>query len=105
MEEKKLDIHNHILPKNWPDLKERFLSLFRDLQTQKVNTEDRYGYGGWVSLDHSCGGCPQPGYANMMKVNANFFFIFTVNMIWVTVLFQDGNFFRKVEENCWSPEV
>ena len=24
MEGKKLDIHNHILPKNWPDLKERF---------------------------------------------------------------------------------
>ena len=75
MEEKKLDIHNHILPKNWPDLKERFLSLFKNLQTQKENTDHRYGYGGWVSLDHSCGGCPQPGYANMMKVSANMSFI------------------------------
>ena len=28
MEGKKLDIHNHILPKNWPDLKERFLRVF-----------------------------------------------------------------------------
>ena len=37
-----------------------------------VNTGDRYGYGGWVSLDHSCGGCPQPGYANMMKVSATY---------------------------------
>ena len=26
MEGKKLDIHNHILPKNWPDLKERFFT-------------------------------------------------------------------------------
>ena len=71
MEEKKLDIHNHILPKNWPDLKERFLPLSKIVRKQIVNTEDRYGYGGWVSLDHSCGGCPQPGYANMMKVSAN----------------------------------
>ena len=31
----------------------------------------RYGYGGWVSLDHTCGGCPKPGKANMMKVMAN----------------------------------
>ena len=28
----KLDIHNHILPASWPDLKKR------------------YGYGGWVQL-------------------------------------------------------
>ena len=77
MEGKKLDIHNHILPKNWPDLKERFLSLFKNVQKQIIDkeTDDRYGYGGWVSLDHSCGGCPQPGYANMMKVSANMSFI------------------------------
>lgn len=40
----KIDIHTHILPENWPNLKEEF------------------GYGGWVSLDHH-----HSGQANMMK--------------------------------------
>jgi len=40
----KIDIHTHILPENWPNLKEEF------------------GYGGWVSLDHR-----QSGQAKMMK--------------------------------------
>jgi len=31
----KIDLHTHILPKNWPDLKEK------------------YGYGGWISLKHT----------------------------------------------------
>ncbi|MER3522741.1 MAG: 2-amino-3-carboxymuconate-6-semialdehyde decarboxylase [Ignavibacteria bacterium] len=39
----KIDIHTHILPKNWPDLR------------------DTYGYGGWVRLDHH-----KPGCARMM---------------------------------------
>ncbi|XP_052804180.1 2-amino-3-carboxymuconate-6-semialdehyde decarboxylase-like isoform X2 [Mya arenaria] len=57
----KIDIHTHILPEKWPDLRER------------------YGYGDWVQLDHSCEGrC-----ANMMK---------------------GGNFFRKVDPNCWALE-
>ncbi|MGH7178263.1 MAG: amidohydrolase family protein [Tepidisphaeraceae bacterium] len=30
----KIDLHTHILPKNWPDLREK------------------YGYGGWVRLEH-----------------------------------------------------
>ncbi|XP_029461226.1 2-amino-3-carboxymuconate-6-semialdehyde decarboxylase isoform X2 [Rhinatrema bivittatum] len=34
----KIDIHSHILPKDWPDLKKR------------------YGYGGWVQLHHHCKG-------------------------------------------------
>ncbi|XP_070565734.1 2-amino-3-carboxymuconate-6-semialdehyde decarboxylase-like [Ptychodera flava] len=40
----KIDIHNHILPERWPDLKER------------------YGYGGWIQMHHHC-----KGRAKMMK--------------------------------------
>ncbi|XOV78043.1 MAG: amidohydrolase family protein [Aestuariibacter sp.] len=57
----KIDIHTHILPKHWPNLKER------------------YGYGGFVSLDHHKCGC-----ARMMI---------------------DDRFFREIEDNCWDPNV
>ena len=57
----KIDIHTHILPKEWPSLKEK------------------YGYGGWINLDHHKTGC-----ARMMK---------------------DKHFFREVESNCWDPDV
>ncbi len=40
----KIDIHSHILPRNWPDLKET------------------YGYGGFVQIEHHETGC-----ATMMK--------------------------------------
>jgi aminocarboxymuconate-semialdehyde decarboxylase len=58
----KIDIHAHILPERWPNLKER------------------YGYGGFINLDHH-----QPGAARMMR--------------------DDGFFFREIQENCWSPEA
>lgn len=57
----KIDLHTHILPDKWPDLKER------------------YGYGGWVTMEPEC-----QGHA-VMK-------------------YDDGRFFRRVEPNCWSPE-
>ncbi len=57
----KIDIHTHILPRRWPDLKER------------------YGYGGFVALEHH-----GPGCAHMLL---------------------DGKFFREVAENCWDEDV
>lgn len=55
----KIDIHTHILPEKWPDLKEK------------------YGYGGWVRLEHH-----KPCCARMMI---------------------DNKFFREVEDNTWDP--
>lgn len=56
-----IDIHTHILPEHIPNWKERF------------------GYGGFITLDHTCAGC-----ARMMR--------------------DDGHFFRAIESNCWSAE-
>lgn len=56
-----VDIHTHILPENIPDFGRRF------------------GYGGFIHLDHH-----KPGCARMMK---------------------DDRFFREVEANVWDPEV
>lgn len=58
---RKIDIHTHILPEHWPDLRER------------------YGYGGWISLDHH-----KPGCARMMI---------------------DGKAFREVQANLWDPHT
>ncbi len=57
----KVDLHTHILPERWPDLRER------------------YGYGGWVRLEHHA-----PGRARMM---------------------QDDAMFREVEARCWDPRL
>jgi len=57
----KVDIHTHILPRDWPNLKER------------------YGYGGFVQLEHRGTGC-----AHMII---------------------DGNFFREVGPNAWDTET
>jgi aminocarboxymuconate-semialdehyde decarboxylase len=55
----KIDLHTHILPEHWPDLRER------------------YGYGGWVRLDHY-----KPCCARMMI---------------------DNHTFREIQSNCWDP--
>ena len=55
----KIDIHTHILPKDIP------------------NWKDKFGYGGFIKLDHH-----KPCCAKMMK--------------------DDGHFFREIEDNCWS---
>ncbi len=56
----KIDVHTHILPRDIPRWKERF------------------GYGGFISLDHY-----KPCCARMVR--------------------DDGTQFRDVEENCWDP--
>ncbi len=56
----KIDLHTHILPKRWPDLRER------------------YGYGGFVRIEHTGAGC--------------------------ACLMIGDRSFREVKENCWSPE-
>jgi len=55
----KLDLHTHILPEDWPDL------------------EKRFGYGGFVRLDHH-----QPCRARMMI---------------------GDTCFREIGDNCWNP--
>jgi aminocarboxymuconate-semialdehyde decarboxylase len=56
----KIDVHTHILPRDIPNWKERF------------------GYGGFISLDHY-----KPCCARMIR--------------------DDGTQFRDVDENCWDP--
>lgn len=57
----KIDIHTHILPRDIP------------------NWKDKFGYGGFITLDHH-----KPCCARMLK--------------------DDGHFFREIEDNCWSAE-
>ncbi|CAN5127616.1 amidohydrolase family protein [soil metagenome] len=57
----KIDIHTHVLPRDWPNLKQR------------------YGYGGFVQLEHHGAGC-----ARMLL---------------------DGKPFREIGANCWDPDV
>ncbi len=55
----KIDLHTHILPPSWPNLR------------------DRYGYGGFVQLEHHGPGCAR------MSI--------------------DGRSFREIRDNCWDP--
>lgn len=55
----KIDLHTHILPREWPDL------------------DARYGYGGFVRLDHY-----KPCCARMMI---------------------GAQVFREISDNCWDP--
>jgi aminocarboxymuconate-semialdehyde decarboxylase len=55
----KIDLHTHILPRDWPDL------------------DARYGYGGFVRLDHY-----KPCCARMMI---------------------GARVFREISDNCWDP--
>ena len=57
----KIDVHTHILPKDIPRWK------------------DKFGYGGFISLDHY-----KPCCATMVR--------------------DDGTSFRDVDENVWSAE-
>ncbi len=56
----KIDVHTHILPKDIPSWK------------------DRFGYGGFITLDHY-----EPCCAHMIR--------------------DDGKQFRDIESNCWDP--
>jgi aminocarboxymuconate-semialdehyde decarboxylase len=56
-----IDLHTHILPRDWPDLR------------------SRYGYGGFVQLEHTGPGCAR------MHI--------------------DGTAFREIEANCWDADV
>lgn len=57
-----IDIHTHILPRDLPNFKEK------------------YGYGGFIQLEHQGCGCTR-----MVR--------------------DDGKFFRNVEPNCFDPEA
>jgi len=57
----KIDIHTHIIPEKMP------------------NWAERFGYGGFISLDHH-----KPCCAKMMI---------------------DDQFFREIQSNCWDPET
>jgi len=56
----KIDMHTHVVPENWPNLQER------------------YGYGGWVQIEHT-----GPGCARMV---------------------QEGKHFRNIEANSWDAD-
>jgi aminocarboxymuconate-semialdehyde decarboxylase len=75
MKSVQIDIHTHILPRQLPDLR------------------DKYGYGGWISLHPLPDVCLETSTSMRIKLKGK------VRMM------LDGKFFRDVEENCWMPET
>lgn len=63
----KIDIHCHILPETWPDL------------------QKKYGYSGWIQMEHQDTSNQNRKIARMMR--------------------DTGQFFRNVGENMWSLEA
>lgn len=77
----KIDLHTHILPPSWPDL------------------EARYGYSGFVRLEHLTDGCTHT--ADMPPAGGSL--PSTPLPRRARMMIRDRTF-RVVEENCWNVE-
>lgn len=74
----KVDVHTHILPKEYPDLKAR------------------YGYGGFIRLEHIYEDREEKDSDGNVK---------TVKVDVGADMYQDEKFFRRIEPNCYCPHA